>query len=61
MTGEQRSETALKLGNGPREDWFCRCREVAPDRIGTVPVLRPASKAFCFVCFTKAPWVDSND
>ena len=56
----ERDVTAL-TSHGPREDWFCRCREVAPDRIGTVPILRPASKAFCFVCFTKAPWVDAND
>jgi len=41
---------------GPREDWFCRCTEPAPDRIGFVNVLRPATQARCFVCFTDAPW-----
>lgn len=42
---------------GPREDWYCKCREVAPDRSGTVPVLRPARNARCLACYTDAPWV----
>lgn len=44
----------------PAVDWYCLCREPAPDRLGTVAILRPASISYCHVCFMFAPWANKD-